>query len=80
MEEIIVKVEGALSSIQNSSTPGPDGISYRFIKTVKGTLLGERLLEEVARNFIKGTIPREWQNSKVVIILKPRKNHKKMKG
>ena len=39
----------------------------------------ERLLEEVARNLIKGTIPREWQNSKVVMIPKPRKDHEKTK-
>ena len=34
----------------------------------------------MARNLWKGRIPREWQNSKVVIIPKPRKDHEKMKG
>ena len=59
LEAMITKVEIALSGTQNSSTPGPDGISYRFIKTIKGMNSEERLLEEVARKIIKGIIPRE---------------------
>ena len=80
LEEMIIKVEAALSGTQNSSAPGSDSISYRFIKAIKGTILEERLLEEVVKNLIKGIIPREWQNSKVVMIPKPEKDHKKMKG
>ena len=80
LKEMIVKVEVALGGTQNSSAPGRDSISYRFIKRIKETMLGERILEEVARNLIKGTIPREWQNSEVVMIPKPRKDHEKTKG
>ena len=80
LEEMIKKVEVALSGTQNSSAPGPDGISYGFIKTIKDTTLGERVLEEVARNLIKEIISRKWQNSKVVIISKPGKDHEKTKG
>ena len=80
MDDMLTGVETALSGTQNSSAPGPDGISYRFIKTIKGTVLGTSLLEEVAKNLIKGIIPKELQNSKVVIIPKPRKDHERTKG
>ena len=80
LEELVMKVKIMLSRTQNSSALGPDSISYRFIKTIKETILEEKVIEEVARNLIKGTILREWQNSKVVMIPKLRKDHTKTKG
>ena len=80
LEKIITKVEVALNGTEDISAPGPDGISYRFIKTIKNTILGEKLLDEVASNLVKGTILREWQKSKVVMIPKPGKDHKRTKG
>ena len=56
---MVTKVETALSGTQNSSASRLDGISYRFIKMIKGTILGEILVEDVARNLINGTILRE---------------------
>ena len=52
------------------------------IASFKGskTILREKIIEEVARNLIQGAILREWQKSKVVVIPKPRKDHKKTKG
>ena len=41
LEEMRIKVEAALGGTQNSSAPGSDGISYRFIKKVKERVLGE---------------------------------------
>ena len=38
------------------------------------------MLEEVARNLVKETILREWQNSKVVMISKSNKDYEKTKG
>ena len=38
LKEMVIKVEIALSGTQNSSAPGPDGINYRFIKTIKETI------------------------------------------
>ena len=77
---MIAKIETALVGTQNCLAPEPDGISYRFIKRIKEMILGERILEQVARNLTKGTIPREWQDSKVDMIPKPRKDHEKTKG
>ena len=73
------KVEIALSGAQNSLAPVPHGISYRSIKTIKETVLGERIVEEVAKNLIKGIIPRVRQNRKVVMILKRGKDYEKTK-
>jgi len=73
-------VRKALSSTSNSSAPGLDGIGYRLIKMVMGTKLGDELMKEVARNLASGKIPKEWQNSKVVMIPKLGKDHNKTKG
>ena len=70
----------ALSRTSNLSALGPDGIGYRLIKMVMGTKLGDELMKEVAGNLTRGRIPKEWQNSKVVMIPKPGKDHKKTKG
>lgn len=59
LDEMVAKVKIALGGIQNSSASGPDGISYRFIKTIKATMLGEKIIEEVTSNLTKETIPRE---------------------
>jgi len=70
----------ALSGTSNSSAPGPDGIGYRLIKLVMRTKVGKEVVKEVARNLGRGRIPKEWQNSKVVMIPKPGKDHNKTKG
>ena len=57
---MVTKVEIALSETQNSSTPRPDGIIYRFIKSIKNTILQENVLKEVAKNHVKGIVPKEW--------------------
>lgn len=76
---MVTKVKIALNGTQNSSAPELDGISYRFIKIIKDTILRKRMLEEVAKNLIKGIISRKWQNSKVVIIHKLGKDYEKTK-
>ena len=70
--ELEEKVRGALRGTSNRVAPGPDGISYRFIKMVLDTRLGTSLRE--------GSIPEEWRLSKVVFIPKPNKDHKAAKG
>ena len=80
VEELEEKVREALRGTSNRSAPGPDGISYRFIKTVLDTKLGEEVVREVAESLKEGRIPEAWQNSKVVFIPKPNKDHKAAKG
>ena len=60
LEDMVRKVKKVLSGTQNRSPPIPNNISYRFIKMIKDTILGKRLLEEVASNLITGLIPKEW--------------------
>jgi len=74
------KVRKALSGTNNLSAPEPDGIGYRLIKMAMWTKLGDELMKEVARNLERGKIPKEWQNSKVVMIPKPGKDHNRTKG
>jgi len=47
---------------------------------VIGTKLRDELIKEVAGNLAKGKIPKEWQNSKVMMIPKPGKDHNKTTG
>ena len=68
MEE---RVRRALMGTKNSSAPGPDGISYRLIKAVKDTPLGEELINEVAVQLLEGNIPDKWKEMRVVLIPKP---------
>ena len=73
------EIRKALSRTSNLSAPGPDRIGYRLIKMVMGTRLEDELIKEVARNLAKGKIPKEWQNSKIVMICKSGKDHNKTK-
>jgi len=77
MEELVRK---ALAGTSNKWAPGPDGIGYKLIKRVLDLKLGSELIREVAENLINGTIFKEWQHSKVVMIPKPGKDHYKTKG
>ena len=79
MEEILEKVFTALSSTSNSSALGPDGVSYKILKMGNKTYLGEQLMVQVAINLTMGTIPKEWQDSKVVFIPKLSKDHTQLK-
>ena len=80
MEEMLEKTFTALSDTANSSAPGPDRIGYRIPKMANKTHLGEQLIVQVATNLTTGTIPREWQDSKVVFIPKPGKDHTQLKA
>ena len=68
MEE---RVRRGLMGTKNSSAPGPDCISYRLIKAVKDTALGEEVINAVAIQLLEGTIPERWKEMRVVLILKP---------
>jgi len=70
----------ALSGASNLSAPGLGGIGYRLIKMVMGIKLGDELMREVPKNLAREGIPKECQNSKVMMIPKPGKDHNKTKG
>jgi len=77
MEELVRK---ALARRSNRSAPEPDRIGYKLIKRVLDLKLGSEFIHEVVENLINGTIPKEWQHSKVVMVSKLEKNYNKMKG
>ena len=68
------RVREAPMGTRNSSAPRPDGISYRLIKAVRDTRLGEELIKEVALHLLEGTIPAKWKEMRVVLIPKPRRD------
>ena len=63
-------VRRALGKTKNGSGPGPDGISYRLIKSVRDTRLGRELVDEVVDNLWRGVIPAAWRQMRVVFIPK----------
>ena len=73
-EELKNKVLEALSRTSNASVPRPDGISYKIIKGANKSVLGEYLINNMVDNLIEGKIRKEWQNSKVVFIPKPKRD------
>src|SRR5258706_16308628 len=80
IEELVGKLRGALQGTSNSSAPGPDNISYRFMKALVDTVFGNELLIQMARELQKGKAPTDWQLSKVIMIPKPGKVHTQLKG
>src|SRR5258706_9040477 len=78
--ELVQNLMRALQGTSNTSAPGPDGISYRFIKVLSKTAFGVELLGQLARELQMGRAPVDWQLSKVVMIPKPGKNHIQLKG
>ena len=78
--KLVEKLGKALQGTSNASAPGPDKISYQFIKAVIGTIFGEELLVQMAKELEKGRAPPDWQLSKVVMIPKPGKDHTQLKG
>ena len=79
-QELLTKVYTALSGTSNTSAPGPDGISYKTLKAANKTPLGRALMDQVAPQLAAGTVLREWQDSKVVFIPKPGKDHTQLKA
>ena len=60
VQELEEKVQGVLRGTINRSAPGPDGISYQFIKMVLYTKLGEGVVTEIVGLLKEGRIPEEW--------------------
>ena len=79
-QELLTKVYTALSGTSNTSAPGSDGISYKTLKAANKTPLCRALMDQVAQQLAAGTVPREWQDSKVVFIPKLGKDHTQLKA
>ena len=80
VEKMETLVERALMGTINSSAPGPDGVSYRLIKVVRDTPLGQGLMREVAESLLEGKTPPEWREMRVVLISKPGRDMSRTKS
>ena len=77
------RVRRALMKTRNNSAPGPDGISWRLLKAIKDTRLGKAVLDDVGQMAELGNGyygEEEWRGMIMVMILKPGKDHSKVKG
>ena len=77
------RVRRALMKTRNNSAPGPDGVMWRLLKAIKDTRLGRVVLDDVGQmtelsNGYYGED--EWRSMTMVMILKPGKDHSKVKG
>lgn len=77
------RVGKALGKTKCSSSPGPDGISWRLLKALKDTWLGKAILEDIGQmaqveNRYYGE--EEWRQVEMVMIPKVGKDHSKVKG
>ena len=76
-------VRRALSKTKNTLAPGPDGVTWKLLKMIKDTRLGEAVLEDVgmmAQLDLGYYGEAEWRDMVMVMIPKPGKDHSKVKG
>jgi len=76
------RVWTALGKTKNNSAPGPDGVSWKLLKTIKNTPLGRAMVEDVSQ-VVAGVgtkMPEEWREMKMVMLPKPGKDHERVKG
>ena len=71
MKALVKKV---FMGTKNSSALGPDGVSYRLIKSVRDTPLGQGVIREVAESLLEGRTPLKWRAMRVVLIPKPERD------
>jgi len=74
-------IQIALSRTSNNSAPGPDRISYRLLKILQDTPLGEAVLNDIAYNTDHPSQDKPpWAGMNMVMIPKPNKDHNSVKG
>ena len=71
------EVDRALESTSNCSAPGPDKISWKLLKAVEVTAIGESIL---AASLHSGSLPGAWREMRAIMIPKPGKDHTKVGG
>ena len=69
---MVQAVTRPLLKTNNSSSPGPDSISYRQLKQIKDTVLGQAILNDIATSiWHKGRLCRDLN---MVMVSKPGKD------
>ena len=82
--DLVAKLLKALSTTSNTSTPGPDWISYRLFKLIKDTNLGLQAISFLA-DFLRGKrtlLSRAGDGRNIIVIMIPKtgKDLSKAKG
>lgn len=67
------ELEAALALCKRSSSPGPDGITYRALCNL-GEEARKVLLLLFNSSWQTGTVPQEWKTSRLIPLLKPGKS------
>ena len=74
---------GVLSRTKDKSAAGPDGVSWRLLKTIKGTAFGKVVLGDIGlwaspKEGVR--VPKATREMTMVMIPKPGKDHTEVKG
>jgi len=80
---VMDRVRRALGRTKSSSSPGPDGVTWRLLKALKDTKLGKAVLEDIGQMAQAGNKyygEEEWRQMEMIIIPKPGRDHSKVKG
>ena len=80
-EVLITRLKQALAKTSNTSTPGDDRISYKLLKMLLDTQLGEQTLARLA-DFLKGKRPVADDNRDITVVMIPKvgKDQSTVKG
>lgn len=79
-DENVQLIQKALLKTRNNSAPGPDRISYRLLKLIKDTHLGQRIFNDIAKTLEGTPVPSSWRAMSCVMIPKPNNDHNLVKG
>ena len=80
-KQAMARVLMALKRNKNSSTPGPDGITWRVWKILKNTRLGRNALQDVAQcGTLRAEQPPQWREARITKIPKPGKDRALVKS
>ena len=81
-KEMFIRICRVLKGTKNMSTPGPDGVSWRYLKVIGGMWLGKCFIEvtaQVATISERISVPQKWRGMIMVTIPKPEEDRTPVK-
>ena len=74
-KQAMARVMMALKRTKNSSTPGPDGLSWGVWKIRKNTRMGHDALQDAVQcGTLRAEQPPQWRKARIIMIPKPGKD------